>query len=139
MSKTQSDKIILRGGYVQDELIAEETINPGYLVKRTPAGVAIADPASTQALVAVEMSDTGKSITDSYSTGDQTIVASMNKGSQVQLKIAAGAGAITLGDKLEATIGGTVVLALGAPIAIALQSVDNSAGTGEVFINAEVL
>jgi hypothetical protein len=139
MSKTQSDKIVLRGGYVQDELIADGAINPGYLVKRTPTGVAIADPASTQTLVAVEMSDTGKSITDSYSTGDQTIVASMNKGSQIQLKIAAGAGAITLGDKLESAADGTVLLATSAPIAVALQSVDNSAGTGEVFINAEVL
>jgi hypothetical protein len=140
MSKTQSDKIILRGGYVQDEQIAEVTINPGYLLKRTPAGVNITDAGSNQVLVAVEMSDTGKSITDAYSVGDQTIIAAPQKGSQIQLKLAAGATAIQVGDKLEASFDGTVTLVAGGfPLAGALQAVDNSAGTEEVFINAEVL
>ena len=62
-----------------------------------------------------------------------------NRGVVLQTRVAAGADAITVGTALEAnSSGGVQAFTDGVVIAYALEDVDNSSGTEEVFIKVEV-
>lgn len=141
--KSRSDKICLKGTPIQNEAIAQEEIFPGHLVEyRSDGQVEKQDTAQQDCRRswAMENGWLGESIRTSYKANDRVMIAAMHAGQQVQARVAASATAIVIGDALEAAGDGTVrkLTANGAIIGWALEAIDNSSGSTEVFVNMEV-
>lgn len=150
MTKLRSTKIHLKGGYSKKEAITEEAIKPGHLLELTSTGTIQKQTRTGDALatlvpfvVAVEpdviASDTN-GIDTAYPTGDLAYYGTFQKGAEVQMIVAVGAVAIAQGAVIQSAGDGTVITgAATQAIGIALEAVDNSAGSVPVFIKVEVL
>ena len=151
MTKLRSDKVALKGDFLKKEALADEIISPGQLVELTATGIRkqtrIGATVDTFVPVAVALdSDIVYSNTNGidvdYLSGDITFYGVFPKGSEIQLKVPANAPAITKGVLLGSLGNGFVEVATvsnSQAIAVAIESVDNSAGITPAFINVEVL
>ena len=143
MAKSRSETIRLLGMPIMKEGQASEAINPGYLIEFGGTNdIQVQDTAqqNCRRAFALENDLLGKTINDAYSTNERVRYASFSPGQELQAKVAAAAPAIVKGDALEAAGDGTLrkLTAGGTTIAFALEAVDNSSGTAEVFIQIEV-
>lgn len=145
MSKTRSEAIILRGLEFSLSKEAQCTVacKPGYALELDAAGgVKPQATAKKQTLlrIATENLFEGKGIEDTYAIGDRVYYTDLKPGHEAQVRIPAGAEAILRGDQLELVGTGTFrKLTDGQPVAEALESIDNSGGATEVFINIEAI
>ena len=152
MAKSKPETIILRvkgGCPLFDEYKAEEAINPGHLVEIITASAnrgQVQKNGTAGARIprkfAIENDYVGEDITDAYSTGDRVKVVTFQPGEHVYVKLAASAAAIVEGDILTPHSDGTMAkhsTAAHEKMAIALEDVDNSSGTSEVFLAAEII
>lgn len=114
MSKTVSDKIILRK--VSDDLIESallsEVASPGHLVELTNASSDTIRKATSGFSQGIGILLENESVTgtkdDAYASGDTAQYSNLVAGMIVQVRVAAGAAAITKGDRLTIVSGGTV-------------------------------
>lgn len=147
-----TNTIVLKGEGIRKERIATTAVNPGHLVAITSTdGIRTHNVAAgnAQRAFAVENEVFGDGIDDSYAIGDRVLYEVLCGGAEVQAKLAAAAAAVTRGDFLESAGDGTLrVLTVNAAtsqaqragiVAVALESVNNSAGVTDVFIKVELL
>jgi hypothetical protein len=153
-----ANKILLKGRGERIERPAAGTITPGHLVKENSSGafvVQTADQVKAPAIVAVENDLEGGTISDNYVSGDYVQAEHLGPGDEFLGIVAAGAGAITRGDELSCAGDGTLekaraadwavsgeadtVVPPGVPVAMALESVDNSGGASAVRIKCRVI
>lgn len=137
---------------IMKEGIVGGTLTPGMLVALNSAGKWVAHPTEggdgLRAFV-VEADYNGKGIDDNFAANDWAQVWLVPAGAEVNTLVAAGAGAIAVGDWLESAGDGTVQKATAASqlttgtytytpagnvIGQALQAVDNSGGASSVRI-----
>ena len=149
MTKTQPTVISVKGDdFIQKEAIGNEALSPGHLLEQLSTGnvqklssvTVLVDDFKT-VLIALENSVIGEGVTDAYASGDTVKYAAAKSGQEFLLRLPASAAAIVIGDALENSTDGTVILNGGtnAAIAIAKEAVNNSGGGTEVFILAEVI
>lgn len=142
MAKTRPDVIILRGDPPLSEALADAALFPGHAVELTATGVrkqATADK-DTALRVVRENDLVGGTIDDTYATGDNCYYHVLRPGDEAQVRVAAAAVAIVVGDQLEFTGDGTLnKLAAGKAVAEALEAVDNSGGGSEAFIKVQAI
>lgn len=154
--KIRSDKIVIKGFPIQKEaaLAAGQTLYPGQLVALNPDGKTVQAEsgdagANTRIAVATENSMLGKTKEDAYTGtakdpnkigGDNVFYCVSARGTEIQFRLEAAAPALTAGDMLQSNgEGGVEKLASGnTPIAICLESVDNSSGLTPTFIVSEI-
>lgn len=145
MVATNPSTISLKGKdlFMYNEALANEALSPGHLVELLSTGKVQKNDTVAgviQLAVATEQEYLGKEITEAYAADDQVIYVLPQRGGEVYVRVAAGEGAITKGERLEAVAGGTVqTFASGSIVGIALESVDNSGGGAEVFIRMQVI
>lgn len=152
-------KIVLKGTGAEqyDGRLADATITPGDLVKRTSTGVIRHSTAAGNAMpmFAVNSADQNRGIDSDYAAGEDVPVVIAQRGCQIYALVAASAAAIVVGDYLESNGAGglrkytaqatneggagTYTIQVNGPIAIALEAVDNSGGGSKVRIRAEIL
>lgn len=143
MAKSKPEVISLKGEPILKEGQASAAIKPGHLVE-FGGGKDIRVQSTAQGdcrrAFALENDLLGKSITDTYATNERVRYGSFHGGQEVLARVAASAPAITKGDALEAASTGTVRKHTtgGAVIGFALEAIDNSTGTKEVFLSMEV-
>lgn len=136
---------------------ADATITPGDLIKRTSTGIIRHATAAGNAMpmFAVNAPDQNRGIDSDFASGEDVPWVIAPRGSQIYGVLAASAAAIVVGDYLESNGAGglrkhtpqqvvetgsaTTNIQANAPIAIALEAVDNSAGGSKVRIRAEIL
>jgi hypothetical protein len=136
--------VMLLGGdeaiYNEDSKAAE-AITPGHLISLNSSGDTIkhATAGGRANRFALERSEMGKGIDDAYAVGDTVKAAAVQKGHRVNALIASGQN-ITVGGILESAGNGTLrALAAGQPIAMALETINNSAGPGNARLRVEIL
>lgn len=152
-------KIVLKatGAEQYDGKLADATITPGDLVKRTATGVIRHATAAGNAMpmFAVDSADQNRGIDSDYASGEDVPVVIAQRGCLINALVAASASAISIGDLLESAGDGTLrkytaqatneggagtyTIQVRGPIALATEAVDNSAGSGKVRIKAEIL
>lgn len=141
-NKSKSETIFLKGLQVQKEGQASAALSPGHLVERGGSKifqVQATAKAACSPMFAVENDLLGKEITDAYAANDNVVVAFALPGAEINARLAASASAIVANDALEATGDGTVrKFTDGVIIGHALEAVNNSSGSTEVFIKMEV-
>lgn len=135
---------VLKGSAIRKEHAAAAALQPGQLALLGTTGTLTAQGAGVTTAVRkafVEVEDmVGGAIDSTYAIGDTVQVAVCLPGAEVQALVAAAADAIVVGDLIETGALGTVrKRAAGVPIAIALEAVDNSGGSDNVFIKIEIL
>lgn len=152
-------KIVLKatGAEQYGGALADATITPGDLIKRTATGVIRHATAAGNAMpmFAVNSADQNRGIDSDYASGEDVPFVIAQRGAQIYGVVAASAAAIAVGDYLESNgagglrkhtaqavaEGGSASYSIQAngPIAIALEAVDNSGGGTKVRIRAEIL
>lgn len=152
-------KIVLKatGAEMYDGAKADATITPGDLVKRSSTGVIRHATAGGNAMpmFAVNAADQNRGIDSDYASSEDVPVVIAARGTQIYGVVAASASAIAVGDFLESngagglrkhtpqavaeSGSGSYTIYANAPIAIALEAVDNSGGGTKVRIKAEIL
>lgn len=152
-------KIVLKatGAEQYDGKLADATITPGDLVKRTATGVIRHATAGGNAMpmFAVNSADQNRGIDSDYAAGEDVPVVVAPRGSQIYALVAAAAAAIAVGDFVESAGNGTVrkhtpqavdeggsaeLNVQAAPIiGIALEAVDNSGGASKARLRIEIL
>lgn len=144
--------IVLKGNGIRKEAEAAGTITPGDLVELTSAGkVQRKSSAATtaQRAFAVENEVVGKGIDHDYAAGDNVLYEVLPPGAEVYALVPASAAAIVIGDRLESAGSGKLRKVASSAdtddterqsvVAIALEAVDNSAGTDPARIKVELL
>ncbi len=144
--------IVLKGKGIRKERISGGAINPGHLIERTSTGTVIVHAGAglnTQSMFAIENEVIGGEIDTAYASGDNVLYEVLPPGAEVNALLAAAATAVVAGDYLESDGDGTLRILTTdtatddtqreACVAVALESVDNSGGGGEVRIKVEVL
>ena len=152
MAKEKPETIILRvspgGCAIFDEYKAKSVLSPGHMVQILTASAnrGQIDPVGTRGVrlprkFAVENDFLGKDITDAYAVGARVQVVTFQPGEHVYARVAAAAPAIVEGDILNVTATGTLEKHSSTydRMAMALEDVDNSSGTSEVFLSAEII
>jgi hypothetical protein len=145
MVKSTPEKILLidTGRYNKKERQAHAALSPGHFLevlstgkvqKRATANIAY------QPMVALENDQEGKTLTDAYAANDVVNYIVAARGTVLQARLPAAAGAIVIGDALMLSNDGTVIkrTSTNHAIAYALEAVDNSGGGSEVFIQVEI-
>ena len=141
-NKAKPETIFLKGHQVQKEGQASAALSPGDLVERggsndfrkqsTAKGVC-------SPMFAVENDLIGNEITDAYAANDNVVVVYALPGAEINARVAASATAIVANDALAAAGDGTLkTLTDGQIIGYALEAVNNSSGSTEVFIKMEI-
>jgi hypothetical protein len=137
-----ANTILLKGSPIRKEAIAAGAITPGHLILRDSNGkVAVHATAggNNAPRFAFENDLVGLEISDAYAAGDQVQFIHCKRGDEVNALVAAGAGAIVIGDKLESAGDGTLrKYTNGVILAEAIQAVDNSAGAAVARIKVEI-
>ncbi len=143
MAKSNPEVISLKGEPLLKEGVASSAIKPGMLVEI--GGAKDLQPQSTagancRRAIALENDLLGKGITDTYKAGERVRVGSFVPGQEVLVLLPGGADAVTKGDALQADTNGYVDKHSDGKFVIgyALESVDNSGSTDDVFIKMEV-
>jgi hypothetical protein len=144
--------IVYKGSSCHDEALAGGTITPGHLLQRTATGTVVVHATAAgnaEKMFAIENELAGKDIDTNYASGDTTFFEIAHRAARANALVAAAAPAITAGDYLESAGNGTLrkqVVAAATTqaqresvVAVALESVDNSAGGSPVRIKVEVL
>lgn len=150
--------VVLKGGGIRKEAKAAGAITPGHLLQRNAAGtVQVHGTAGGNAspLFAVENEVFGKAISDAYALSDTVLYEFLAPGAEAYALVGAGAAAVTAADLLESAGDGTLrkhtpqavaeagaanyTVFVRAPIARALETVDNSGGGAAVRIKVEIL
>ena len=143
-----------------DERRAAGAMKPGHVVQVNSAGAVVVHATlgiPGERLVVKEDALQGKTVADAYASGDLVPLIQGLPNDVLQLRVAAAAPAIVIGDKLTLAADGTVKkrtvtgdtytdAGAGAStfaqeqavFAIADEAVDNSAGASEVFIKARL-
>ena len=141
--KSDPETIILKGTPIFKEGKTDEKLSPGHIIEI--GGTEDIQKQSTaqqdcQRNIVVENDLDGKTIEDEYAANARVFYGTCQPGVEVLARVAAAAPAITKGNFLEAKGDGTVrkLTAGGTAIGIALEALDNTAGTKEVFIQMEV-
>jgi len=143
MVKTRSSRIMLLGDFFTKEGKASSNINPGHFVEfggtndlqKQSSANEVVRPA-----IALDNTLEGKTLNDEYVEGDHVVYGVAYTGCEVQVKLPANAAAVVKGDKLAMNGDGCVKKwTTGHVVGFALESIDNSAGSTEVFINMEIL
>ena len=143
MAKARSETISLKGEPLLKEGAASAAISPGHFVefggtkdirKQSTA------QANARRAIALENDLEGKGITVAYAANSNVRYGSFHPGQEAQVRVAAAAPAIVKGDALELAGDGTVrkLTGSGNIIAFALEAIDNSSGSSEVWINLEI-
>lgn len=133
--------------YVNDALYrqgkAEGVITPGDFVNRSNTGTIQRNTAAGLAgplSVAVADRLQGKVITEDYAADDLVTYVYPARGTYVYAFLPAAASAVAIGDSLELSNDGTLVLrTTGAVVATALDAVDNSGGGAKARISVEIV
>lgn len=142
-NKSKPETIFLKGHQVQKEGQASAALKPGHLIER--GGSNEFQKQSTakglcRPMFAVENDLIGKEITDQYAANENVVVAYALPGAEINARVPASATAIAANDALEATGDGTVKkFTNGVIIGYALEAVNNSSGSSEVFIRMEII
>ncbi len=149
--------IVLKGRGITKEGTAAAAVSPGDLVQFTSTGGLERHATGggvASRLIAKEWEYYGYDLTQDYAAGDYVTAEDCYPGMEVYATIAAGAAAITEGALLESAGDGTLrnqtpssqlaaapytYTPAGHPIAIARDSVDNSAGASKVRLWVELL
>jgi hypothetical protein len=142
---TKVNTIVRQGdlGTRHEEKRANAALSPGHLLELMSTGkvrkntiVAGIPPI----WVAKEDGLQGKRAIDAYAADDVVMIHQAQATDLINVRVAAAAAAIVVGDRLEFVSGGTVQkLAAGVARFVAEEAVDNSAGAEEVFIEARVI
>ena len=139
-----------RKEYVAAGATGVAVIDPGDLVVLDSDGKVARNAvagAKVMPMVAIENELFGVAIYNagvivSYKGGDRVSTETAKTGDELRLTVAAGAGAIAVGDPLSAAADGTVVKASGVGIvgviAYAQEAVDNSGGATKTHIRAAI-
>ena len=144
--------IVLRGRGIQKERLAGGVITPGHLLEVDSANAVIVHAGAglnaTKAF-AKENEVIGRGIDDDYASGDQVIYEVVPPGAEINAILAANAAAIVRGEYLESDGDGTLRIVTTdaatddtqrtAPVAVALETIDNSAVGNTVRIKVEVV
>ena len=142
MAKANPETIILKGNPLIKERDAAVVLSPGHFVELTSANTVrkVDEAGASSRNIAIENDLLGKTITDAYAASDRVMYAAFKPGEEAYVRLQARATAIVIGDELALTATGSVVKASGtaAVVARALQAIDNSSNTNEVFIQVEV-
>lgn len=156
--------ILLKGDGLFKEAPAAGTITPGHLVQRNSSGNIVVHATASgnaQPAFAVENDIMGLGCTDNYTTtaNKQVHFVIPERGAEIWALVPAAAAAIVIGDLLDSNGDGTLkkytapsqAVAEGgaasytiapkvlAPVAMAIEAVDNSAGGTVARIKVEVL
>lgn len=130
----------INGNSIHSERLsaAATAIAPGHIVEELAAGTVQEQStagAEAQKLVALSNLASGKSIDDVYGVAETVRYGAFHAGQEVYLRVAVGTAAIASGAGVEPLGDGTVrTLAAGTRFATALEAVDNSAGSADLFI-----
>lgn len=144
LHKDRSDVIILKGEPYQSEgITSEEGIKPGHIIEYGGTNdvqkQSIAKKQTAKRIVTTNLLE-GKSIDDAYANGSRCLFSTLRPGDVAQVRIPASAAAIVKGDQLELSGDGSCrKITDGNPVFEALEPVDNSAGSEEVFITVEAI
>lgn len=143
--------VFVKGYPTRKEAPAGGAIMPGHLIKMNAAGNVIAHNAAAgnaQKAFAFEYELTGKDIDTPYANGDNVLYGVSRSGHEVYALVAAGAGAIVIGDALESAGDGTLrkvatAAATGdtgrnSVVGYAMEALDNSAGAEMARLLIEV-
>lgn len=148
MSKT----IVLDGYVTRKEATAAAALSPGHLIKLNTAGKVLKHATAGGTLspsFAVEYEYDTSDIATAYATGDRVRYVVATTGARIKGKLAASAAAIVIGDYLESAGDGTL-RKVSTDTATsqdernsvrfqAVEAVNNSSGSSEVFIKVEVI
>ena len=148
MSKT----IVLDGYVTPKEATAAAALSPGHLIKLNNAGKVLKHATAGGTLspsFAVEYEYDTSDIATAYATGDRVRYVVATTGARIKGKLAASAAAIVIGDYLESAGDGTL-RKVSTDTATsqdernsvrfqAVEAVNNSSGSSEVFIKVEVI
>lgn len=152
-----ANTILLKGRGIRKEGIAGGTITPGHLLTLSSSDTMVVHATAkgpAAPLFAVENDILGKEITDNYVANDYVQAEYLTSGCEVNALVAAAASAIVVGDLLESAGDGTLrirtafaqsgttpfaVTEAGAPIAQAIEAVDNSGGGAPARIKVVIL
>ena len=122
--------VILKGAGqgVQYEAIADAGITPGHLLVRTATGFKVHATATGEAerLFALVDELQGKNLSDAYSAADTVFAISAQQGMKIYAWLEASHD-VTKGDLLESGGDGTLQKGTTSPIAVADETIDNSA------------
>ena len=130
---------------------AATAILPGYLLEELAAGTVqehSVAAGNSQRLVALTNLCTGGDVEQVYAVGERVRFGAFQSGQEAYLKVAVGTAAIAQGASLQSVGDGTVMtLAASAAtsqaqresiIGVALEAIDNSAGSAELFIKVRM-
>jgi len=147
MAQTNPNTIVLKTSdqHRTLERVAGGAISPGHLLQLNSSNQLVKQSTSAGPvlkLFALEKEYDGKGITGAYASGDTVIAGDFQSGDEVYARLAAGATAIVIGDKLIAHTDGTLKKT-GATtdffVAVALEAVDNSGGGAEAMIKVKLI
>ena len=138
--------ILLRGcAHVQEEKEGKVALSPGqlvlidsndqYILNNTTAGEI------SRICVVMENDTGGQTIKDSYAATDHVKTIIPLPGHIVQLRVAARAPAIVIGDQVQLNGAGGVqkIVSGKKPIGTAVEAVDNSSGSSAAWIKVEIM
>ena len=150
--------VILKGSGVRSEAPAAAAITPGHLLQLTGTGSVLPHGGAGQnaaPMFAVENDVVGQDIDTAYQTNENVIYEVLPKGAVVNALVAAGASAISAGGFVESAGDGTVrahipqtvneggtatvTIYSNNIVGMALESVDNSAGTSPARIKIQIV
>lgn len=130
---------------------AASAIKPGHLVEELAAGTVqehSTAASNAQKLFALTNLANGGTIDDAYAVGETCRYGAFHSGQRVFGRVAVGSVAIVIGDALQSNADGTVELLAtdtatddtqrDSVVGYALEAVDNSGGSAEVFIELRV-
>jgi hypothetical protein len=137
--------VLVKGGGMTQEAVANAAITPGALLNfRSDGKVEENTDATKQRPIAVAFENEmfGKGIDDDYASGESIVYRWLHEGSEWNALVPAGAAAIALHDYVIPGAGGGVITGAGTSIAavgLALEAVNNSAGSSEARILVRVI
>jgi len=127
-----------------EDMVAAAAITPGHLVERTSTGTVqkqTDDAANVAPMFALERDEMGKDIDTAYAAGDTVKVGNFAAGQRVYAFIPSGQN-VTNGDYLTTDTGGRLTktsVSATVRIAMALESVNNTAGPSDARIRVQIV
>lgn len=148
MAKT----VVLDGPVVFKEATSAGALSPGHLIKLNTAGKVVKHATAGGTLspmFAIEYEFDSSDIDTAYASGDRVRYVVASTGCRIKAKVAATAPAIVIGDYLESAGDGTLRKVIADTATSqnernsvrfqAVEAVNNSSGSSEVFIKVEVI
>lgn len=135
--------IIVGGEGHRYEYVSAGAVTPGDLIILGSAGTVVRHATAggnTERLFAIENEIFGTGTDVAYASGERVLAEACTPGMMVNVTLAAAAAAIVVGDQLEAAGDGTMRKKnTGIALAVALEAVDNSGGSGKTWCLARIL